>query len=127
MTADALISRLEAQGLHLTRRGGSIVITPGGAATSDIVELVRANKPELLAALPDAAGVETRHARLIAMFRENPTIRYAVITDSEATPDAVIVSIGIRGVATCDIQIPRERFDPFALLDITGRYSATIH
>lgn len=57
MSAAALLSQLAAQGLHLTRRGGSIVISPRQAATPEVVDLVRANKPDLLALLPDGAEV----------------------------------------------------------------------
>ncbi len=77
------------------------------------------------AALPDPA-MEARRQRVLAVLAERPGIKYAVLVDS---PDAdpVIVALGIRGHATCELRIPREKFDPFLLLDLIERHCGTVH
>ena len=70
--------------------------------------------------------MEARRQRVLAMLAERPGIRYAVVVDN---PDAdpVIVALGIRGQATCELRIPREKFDPFLLLDLIERHCGTTH
>ena len=50
-------------------------------------------------------------------MRENPGIRFAIeVVDPNADP--VIVAIGIRNVATCEMSIPHADYDAFALLGL---------
>lgn len=91
------------------------------APSRHISEIEGANEP-----LPDPA-MEARRQRVLAMLAENPSTRYAVLTDTEADPDIVILALAIRGQATCELRIPRDRYDPFLLLDLLDRYGGTIH
>ncbi|MEK6212230.1 MAG: hypothetical protein AABM64_18040 [Pseudomonadota bacterium] len=61
------------------------------------------------------------------MLAERPAIRYAVLTDDRADPEAVILALAIRGRATCELRIPRNRYDPFLMLDIIDKHGATVH
>ena len=47
--------------------------------------------------------------------------------DTEADPEAVLLTLAIRGQATCELRIPRDRYDPFLLLDLIERHGATVH
>lgn len=76
--------------------------------------------------LPDSAA-EARRQRALAMLAENPTARYAVLTHDTGDPEAVILVLAIRGRATCELRIPRDRYDPFLLLDLIERHSLTVH
>jgi pyruvate/2-oxoacid:ferredoxin oxidoreductase alpha subunit len=71
--------------------------------------------------------MEARRQRVLAMLRESPTARYAVVTDADSDPDAVIVALGIRGRATCELLIPSDRYDGVLLLDLIERHSGTVH
>lgn len=82
-----------------------------------ISEIEGANEP-----LPDPA-METRRQRVLAMLTERPGIRYAVVTDTDADPTAVIVTLGIRGQATCELRIPRSKWDPFLFLEAVEQHS----
>lgn len=72
-------------------------------------------------------AMEARRQRMLAMLRENPDITYALVTDTESDPDAVIVALAIRGRATCELLIPRDRYDGVLLLDLIEKHSGTMH
>lgn len=57
------------------------------------------------------------------MLAERPGIRYAVVTDADANPEAVILALAIRGVGTCELRIPRQKWDPFLFLEAVERHS----
>ncbi len=76
--------------------------------------------------LPDPAA-EARRQHALAMLAQHPGTRYAVLTDTEADPEAVLLTLAIRGRATCELAIPREKYDPFLLLDLIERHGATVH
>jgi hypothetical protein len=83
-------------------------------------------RDEEIDALPDPAA-EARRQRVLAILAERPGIRYAVLTDIPADPDAVILTLAIRGKATCELRIPRDRYDPYLLLDLLDKHRATVH
>ena len=98
----------------------SFVSPPSG----HIPEIEAANDaPDIL---PDPAA-EARRQRVLAMLAERPGVRYAVVTDSEAEPDAVLLALAIRGRATCELRIPRDRYDGTLLLDLIERHGVTVH
>jgi hypothetical protein len=65
--------------------------------------------------------LESRRAHVLAELQENPNICYAIdVIDPDADP--VIIAIGIRGVATFEINVPQVRYDPFALLELLEKH-----
>ena len=131
MQAGALLSQLARYGLRLTAEGDRLRVEPRAALTDEARELIRKHKAELLAALEmdrlSDPAAEARRQRVLAMLDANPGSRYAVVTDSETDPDAVILALAIRGRATCELRIARDRYDPFLLFDLIERHSGTIH
>jgi len=97
--------------LDIARRS-AVPDQPGTAGASDT--------------LPDPA-TESRRQLVLAKLAERPRSRYAVIADPESDPGAVILALAIRGVATCELRIPREKYDPFLLLELVERYGGTVH
>jgi hypothetical protein len=77
--------------------------------------------------------VELRRQRVMKMLLENPGLRRALITDTEAEPEAVILALAIRGampdeaIVTCEMRIPKAKYDPFLLLDLFARHSGGPH
>jgi hypothetical protein len=63
-------------------------------------------------------AADARRRRAIAMLAGEPGTRYAVATDNAADPGAVILTLGIRGLATGDLLIPRANYDPFTLMQL---------
>jgi hypothetical protein len=76
--------------------------------------------------LPSPAA-ETRRLRVLAMLAERPSIRYAVLTDTQADPEVVIVTLAIRNVGTCELRIPRQKYDGVLLLELVERHGKTVH
>lgn len=125
--------------LALIRKGGlakaatatvATVATQGGkkAGTVAIVATVAVanHQSNEIDALPDPEA-EARRQRLLALLAERPGIRYAILTDTKADAEAVLLTLAIRGQATCEFRIPRDRYDPFLLLDLIERHGATLH
>lgn len=83
-------------------------------------------------ALPDPAA-EARRQRVLAMLAERPGIRYALVTDTDADSETVVVALAIRdalkdgSTVTCELHIPQAKFDPFLLLDLITRHGGTMH
>ena len=75
---------------------------------------------------PDPAA-EARRQNVLAMLHEDPTCHYAFITDLESDPEVAIIALAIRGKATCELHIPRSKYDSFLLLGLIERYGATVH
>lgn len=76
--------------------------------------------------LPDTAA-EARRQRVLAMLADRPGIRYAILTDTRADPEAVLLTLAIRGQATCELRIPQAKYDGVLLLDLIERHGATVH
>lgn len=123
MGAPDILGQLTGAGLSVTASGATLIVTPREVLTDDLRELIRENKNALLATLN---GAEARRNRVLAMLAERPGIRYAVLTDAQADPDAVILTLAIRGKATCELRIPHDRYEPFLLLDLLDRHGATV-
>lgn len=65
--------------------------------------------------------LDGRRAGVLAELRENPGIRCAIeVIDPDTDP--VIIAIGIRSVATFEINVPQVRYDPFALLELLNNH-----
>ena len=61
------------------------------------------------------------------MLADNPGVRYAVLTDTDTEADAVVLALAIRGMASCELRIPRAKYDPLLLLHLIERHGATVH
>jgi len=57
------------------------------------------------------------------MLRDNPGVRYTIEV-VDANTDPVIVSIGMRNVATFEMNIPQAYYDAFALLGLIEKHTA---
>jgi hypothetical protein len=98
---------------------------PGDPPLPDITHASVTGSIESDASLDPAA--EARRQKVLAMLRENPGITYALVTDIESDPHAVIVALAIRGRAACELLIPRDRYDGVLLLNLIERHGMTIH
>jgi hypothetical protein len=64
---------------------------------------------------------------VLDMLAESPGARYAMVTDTERERAMVIVTLAIRGQATCELHIPKAKYDGVLLLDLIERHGATVH
>ena len=128
MGAPDVLARIAAAGLTLTPLpDGRIWVEPSSLLTDELRALIREHRPELLVAIGGDATIDARRQRLLAMLKAQPGATYAVLTDTEADPEEVIVALTIRGRATCEIRIPRDKYDGTLLLDLIERHGGTVH
>ncbi len=138
MTPAAIIRRAQEDGVTLVlSAAGTIKATGNGNAVNRWIPLIREHKPGVVAALQQAAydntdtlsdpAAEARRQRVLELLAANPSARYALVTDTEGDPEAVILVLAIRGRATCELRIPRAKYDPFLLLALIERHGGTIH
>jgi hypothetical protein len=57
------------------------------------------------------------------MLAENPGITHAIISDDETDPKYVIITLAIRGQATCDLRIPKDRYDGLKMLELIEQHT----
>lgn len=131
MGAPGLLHALRDQGFKLWADGGRLMVAPKAHITDETRALIQTHRTELLTALaadplPDPAA-EARQQRVLELLAANPSARYALLTDLESDPEAAIVALGIRGQATCEFRIPRDKYDGLLLLDLIERHGATVH
>ncbi len=134
MNPATIIERAKADGVTLILSpAGTIKATGEHVAVNRWLPVIRAHKPSIVVALQDAANdsmpdlaSEYRRQRVLAMLAENPNIRRAVVVDNADT-DPVLLTLAIRGQATCELAIPAEKFDPFKLLAMLDRHGAKVH
>ncbi|MXS83691.1 hypothetical protein [Nitrosomonas oligotropha] len=94
------------------------VLVPSVAKVASVaVAKQKTNK----AALPEDAESEERRKKVLKMLEDRPEIQRAFVTDTETDSKYVIVTIAIRGQYSFDMQIPKDRYDPFLLLEIIER------
>jgi hypothetical protein len=123
MGASDLIGRLALAGVRLARIGEDrIAAEPREALTEELRTLIRQHKPELLAALaPLSRGQELRRQRVLAKLKAEPDKQRVAIFDPDSDREFVICTLAIRAVGTCELRIPRDRYDPWAILDAMQR------
>ena len=119
MGASDLIGRLALAGVKLTALGPDrLAAEPRDALNDELRQLIRDHKGELLAALaPSERGRELRRQRVLAELAQHPDKQRWAIFDPDADRDVVICTIAIRNVGTCELRIPRDSYDPWAVLD----------
>lgn len=96
----------------------------GTLATLATLALANPQTPE--DAPPADLALEARRERVLAMLDGRTDTRYAVLVDNPDT-DPVLLTLAIRGQATCDLTIPAAKFDVFKLMDLIDRHGQTVH
>lgn len=74
----------------------------------------------------DAA--ETRRQKVIAMLEAAPETKRAIYTDIDSDPHNVILTVAVRFCQqTCEMLIPKAKYDPWRLLELIEQHSGTEH
>ncbi len=64
---------------------------------------------------------EARKERVMALLQENPDSPRAIYADTDSDPLNVILVIAVRHVAVTEMEIPREKYDPWRLITILDK------
>ncbi len=79
-----------------------------------------------LANLPASANrrpADERIEKMIAKLEGDPSLIYAMQTHDKVEPDAVILTLAIRGKGACELRIPKSRYDGIELLELIEKHT----
>ena len=69
---------------------------------------------------------EVRRTRLEPVLKlmaeDNQAREFNCVTDGESDPDYVILAFAIRGEGSGEMSIPKEKYDPFLLMEILDKH-----
>ncbi len=139
MNVPEIIRDVARAGGRLNVDQGDLIISAPAPLPPSLVDKVKRHKAELLATLsgptsgnaaPEGksprideianplaiCAAEGRQRRVLAMLAERPGVRYAVL-----------LTLAIRGVGTCELAIPRAKYDGVLLLDLIDKHCGTVH
>ncbi len=123
MGATDLIFKLRSDGYSISADGGYLDISPADDLSPELVQQLKQRKAEILTELQR----ETREKKVLAMLEENPDKQRAVYTDTESDQNNVILTIAVRYLSTCEMLIPRAKYDPFRLLELIEQNDGCLH
>ena len=75
---------------------------------------------------PDAkrrGPADDRIDKMVANLASDPGLRYAMETHLDIDPDAVILTLAIRGKGACELRIPKSRYDATVLLEMIQKHT----
>ena len=102
MNAARIIETLQREGIAVRREGDILKLKPAtGAIPADLIELARASKSELLAALPDTSELQRQRTRLLTAARAVGVPEHVIreLPDSEIPGCELLTDPGIRRFA----------------------------
>jgi len=70
---------------------------------------------------------EARRQKVIAMLDAAPGTQRAIYVDDASDPLNIIVAVAVRDLATCELLIPKAKYDPWRLLELIERLGQTTH
>lgn len=71
---------------------------------------------------------EARRQKVIAMLEAAPGTQRAIYADTDSDPNNVILTIAVRACQqTCEMLIPKDKYDPWKLLELIERHGQSTH
>ena len=128
MGAPDLIFELRRKGYSIRADGGYLDISPADNLPSDLVQQLKQGKAEILAELQREVRAEWRRQKVIAMLEAAPGTQRAIYTDTDSDPHNVILTVAVRACQqTCEMLIPKTKYDPWRLLELVERHGQITH
>ena len=128
MGATELIFKLRSDGYSIKADGGYLDIFPADYLSPELVKQLKLGKPEILSALGrEEKARETRREKVLSMLKADPGALRAMCTDVQSDPNNVILTVAIRGKATCEMYVAKKRFEPFQLLSLVETSEQQTH
>ncbi|SFL40745.1 hypothetical protein SAMN05216302_10811 [Nitrosomonas aestuarii] len=93
MEAIEIIEYLRANDFTVKADGEFLELSPPEKITEALIQRLRENKPEIIAALK----AEERRQKVLSMLAENPDKERVYVTDDETDPVNIILTVAIRG------------------------------
>jgi len=112
-----IIFKLRSDGYSISADGGYLDIFPADDLSPELVKQLKLGKPEILSALGrEEKARAIRREKVLAMLEANPESLRALYTDTQSDLNNVILTVAIRGMATCEMYVSKKKFDAFQLL-----------
>src|SRR3989338_7067609 len=128
MGAPDLIFELRRKGYSIRADGGYLDISPADNLPPELVKTIRQSKAEILTELQREARAEWRRQKVIAMLEAAPSTQRAIYTDTNSDPQNVILTVAVRACQqTCEMLIPKAKYDPWRLLELIERHGRATH
>ena len=128
MGAPDLIFELRRKGYSIRADGGYLDISPADNLPPELVKTIRQSKAEILTELQREARTEWRRQKVIAMLEAAPDTQRAIYTDTDSDPHNVILTVAVRACQqTCEMLIPKSKYDPWKLLELVERHGQATH
>jgi len=70
---------------------------------------------------------ESRRQKVIAILEAAPNTQRAIYTDIDSDPRNVILTVAVRNLATCEMLIPKSKYDPWRLLELIEQNGQATH
>lgn len=133
-----LLKELRDGGIELAATADGKLRVKAAAATlsAECKAEILKHRAELLAALEaertaqaerakrTAENRDRRRASVLEMLERKPALRYGWLTEPGPFGD-VVVALAIRGVGTCELTIPKKRYDAGKLLELIAASEAS--
>lgn len=124
MGAPDLIFELRRKGYSIRADGGYLDISPADNLPPELLNILRQSKAEILTELQR----EARRQKVIAMLEASPDTPRAIYPDTTSDPLNVILAIAVRACQqTCEMLIPKAKYDAWRLLELIERLGQTTH
>lgn len=114
MNTRDLITHIQDSGFCIDCDDSGLLVSPADQLTEELKQLIRENKPAILA--------ELHTQRVLEEALSESEKKYSVLV-TDASTDPVLVKVGIRGIGTFDMEIPKANYDGLALLEVVEQYS----
>lgn len=70
---------------------------------------------------------ESRRQEVITILQATPNTQRAIYTDIDSDPRNVILTVAVRNLATCEMLIPKSKYDPWRLLELIEWHGQATH
>ena len=124
MGAFDLIRELRGAGVIVRADGGALDVSPAERLTDENIEALKRHKREILTLLKN----EKSRQKAIALMNSSPDTPRGIYVDDQIDPDNVVLFVAVKScMETCELTIPRAKYDPFKLLELIERLGQANH
>lgn len=125
MTPEEILERATGEGVSIALSSTGVVRVTGDQSTVERwLPAIREYKANILSELHR----ERRRTKVLDLLEASLSTRYAVYVE-DASTDPVLVAVGVRNIATFEMEIPQKYYDGMELLELiekqTGEHAKT--
>ena len=131
MNNTSMLDAVENAGVTLRLVSGKLKAVGTPESIAKIKPYIVQHRAEIISALslanlPESANHSPANEpieKIISNLEGDSELRYSLETHTDIEPDAVILTLAIRGKAACELRIPKSRYDGIALLELIEKHT----